>query len=118
MLRWVQAAQARPHRCSFIPFIGGHQAKGFFDFGTEIMAFDGHAYCSVVAAEQMAAAMGWAPAGDAANLKAKVVELELAVAQARDETAALQAQLDAVHVLKQAGYQPSRKVGRPPKVAA
>lgn len=116
-MRWVQAAQARPHKCSFIPFIGGHHPEGFFDAGTEIMAFDGHVYCSVVAARQMAEMMGWAPAGDA-NLKAKVRELEDQVQQAKDETAALQTQLDAVQVLRQAGYEAARKPGRPRRVAA
>lgn len=117
-MRWVQAAQIRPHRCSFIPFVAGHHPKGFFDFGTEIMAFDGHAYCSVVAAEQMAGAMGWAPAGDASNLRARVRELEAVVALKDEEVAALQVKLDAVQVLRQAGYEAARRPGRPKKVAA
>jgi hypothetical protein len=117
-MRWVPAAAVRPNRCAFIPFIGSHHPRGFFDFGTEIMAFDGHAYCSVVAAEQMAAAMGWAPAGDSFALKQRVRELEDQVAQKADEMAALQAQVDAVHTLRQAGYEPARKPGRPRKQVA
>jgi hypothetical protein len=30
-IRWVPAAVIRPNKCAFIPFIGSHHPKGFFD---------------------------------------------------------------------------------------
>jgi len=117
-IRWVPAAVIRPNRCAFIPFVGSHHPKGFFDFGTEIMAFDGHAYCSVVAAEQMAAAMGWAPAGDRLAAEAHVKALEADVEAAKAEADELRAQLAAVEVLKQGSFTQTRPPGRPRKVAA
>lgn len=117
-MRWVPAAVKRPNRCAFIPFVSSHDPRGFFDFGTEIMAFDGHAYCSVTAAEQMAQAMGWTPAGDAAAARARVAELEAELVDARAETAGLQCQLDAVEVLKQGPFTQTRPPGRPRKAAA
>lgn len=114
-MRWVPAAVTRPHRCAFIPFIGSHHPEGFFDFGTEIMAFDGHAYCSVVAARQMAEAMGWAPAGGVNPLTAKVASLEAENEQLRAVLGARERELAAVEVLKAGGFTQARKPGRPPK---
>lgn len=117
-MRWVPAAVKRPNRCSFIPFIASHHPKGFFDFGTEIMAFDGHAYCSVVAAEQMAAAMGWVPNGDVVAARAQVTAIEAQLEQVRAEADELRVQLAAVEVLKQGPFTQTRPPGRPKKVAA
>lgn len=116
-MRWVAAAVARPHRCALIPFVGSHHSRGFFDYGTEIQAFDGHVYVSVVAAEQMAAALGWAP-GDTNVLKAKNRELEDALAMKDDELTGLREQLGAVQILKNNGFAQTRPPGRPKKVAA
>src|SRR3954470_12894032 len=117
-IRWVPAAVIRPNRCSFIPFIGSHHPKGFFDAGTEIMAFDGHAYCSVVAAEQMAALMGWVPSGDVMAARARVAEVEAELEAAREETAAVRRELAAVEVLKQGSFTQTRPPGRPKKAVA
>lgn len=121
-MRWVPAAVVRPHRCACIPFIGSHDAGGFFDFNTEIAAFDGHVYVSVVAARQMAEYMGWVPRdqrdrekdalrGEIEALNAKAAELEGRVAAQSEELAA-------VHVLKRGGFGSSAKPGRPPKAKA
>jgi hypothetical protein len=67
------------------------------------MAFDGHAYCSVVAAEQMAALMGWVPSGDVAAARARVAEVEAELEAAREETAGVRRELAAVEVLE-AGF--------------
>lgn len=115
-MRWLETAAVRPHRCACIPFIAGSQAEGFFDFGTEIQAFDGHVYVSVVAAKQMAEAMGWAPKGPDQSA-AKVEKLQAELDGVRDELAQAQAELEAVHVLKRGGFASSRKPGRPKAVA-
>lgn len=117
-IRWVPAAVIRPNKCAFIPFIGSHHPKGFFDFGTEIMAFDGHAYCSVVAAEQMAALMGWVPSADVMAARARVAEVEAELEAAREETAGVRRELAAVEVLKQGSFTQTRPPGRPKKAVA
>lgn len=115
-VRWVPAAVVRPHRCAFIPFLGSHHPRGFFDFGTEIMAFDGHAYCSVVAAEQMAAAMGWAPVGDKLAAEAKVTDRDARIAELEAEVADRDETIAAFGVLKRAkAIQEPRGPGRPRK---
>lgn len=113
--RWVPVAARRPNRCAFIPFLGSHHPGGYFDFGTEIMVFDGHVYCSVIAAEQMATLMGWVPSGDVALSNTKVVEQHERIAELEAERDDLRTQLEAVHTLRAAGYTPSKKPGRPPK---
>lgn len=121
-MRHVPVAAVRPHRCACIPFIGSHDAGGFFDFGTEIAAFDGHVYVSVVAAGLMAEAMGWVPAGDIARERegfkeqtaVQVARIDALEAE-RDE---LQGRIDAIHVLKMHGAVEGAKPGRPRKVAA
>lgn len=115
MLRLLEHPVRVPHRCAFIPFIGGSHLGGFFDFGTEL---DGlHVYCSVAAAKQMAEAMGWAPQGPDQS-KAELERVKTALAEMTAERDSLRAQLDAVHVLKNAGFTQARKPGRPRKAVA
>lgn len=116
-MRWVPAAAVRPHRCACIPFIGSHDPGGFFDFNTEIAAFDGHVYVSVVAARQMAEYMGWQPAGQNAReieaLQGEKVALEARVADLETERDELMGQLAAVDTLRNGAFVNASRGGRP-----
>lgn len=116
-MRWVPAAVVRPHRCALIPFVGSHHPRGFFDYGTEMQAFDGHVYVSVVAAEQMARHLGWVAPGDVVNANRRVADLEARLERAHAEAETLREQLGAVRVLKNAGFAQSNPPGRPKKKA-
>lgn len=113
-MRWVPSAVKRPNHCAAIPFIAGHHPEGFFDFGTEILAFDGHVYVSVVAAKQMAERMGWAPVG-VNPLERRVAELEAELAAAEAKNAELEKfRESARYAMEQFGKSiPARKPGRP-----
>lgn len=112
-MRWVPSAVKRPNHCAAIPFVAGHHPEGFFDFGTEILAFDGHVYVSVVAAKQMAAYMGWAPVG-VNPLERRVAELEAELAAAKAEVGELEKFREAArHAMEQFGQKiPARKPAR------
>jgi hypothetical protein len=118
-VRLVQHAALPPHRCAVVPFIGNSSAKrGFVDTGMDLPGRDPHVYVSVDAVEQMARMVGWQPAfvlddfrRQIADLKGELEALKAIVAQ-RDE------QLDAVKVLKNAGFAQQGVPGRPRKAAA
>lgn len=115
-MRWVPTAAAEPHRCAVIPFVGANDPQGFLDTGNVMRGFDQHVYVSVKAVVHMAQAIGL-PGADAhsqALLRAEAAEEALAVAQER--IADLQAQVDAVGVLKKADWK--NPGGRPPKKVA
>jgi hypothetical protein len=114
-MRWVPSAVKRPNHCAAIPFIAGHHPEGFFDFGTEICAFDGHVYVSVVAAKQMAEYMGWAPKARVNPLAARVAQLEADLAVAEEKNVELERfRESARHAMEQFGQKiPARKPGRP-----
>lgn len=81
-MRWVPAAVKRPHQCACIPFVGSHDPAGFFDFGTDMPVMDGHVYVSVIAAQQMAAALGWVSGGDALELQREIEKLRAQLKEA------------------------------------
>lgn len=114
-MRWVPSAVKRPNHCAAIPYIAGHHPEGFFDFGTEILAFDGHVYVSVVAAKEMAQYMGWAPAGGVNPLEREVAQLKADLAAAEAKNVELEKfRESARHTLEQFGKSiPARKPGRP-----
>lgn len=113
-MRWVPSAAVRPNHCACIPFVAGRHPEGFFDFGTEIMAFDGHVYVSVVAAKQMASAMGWGPVvkADDSALRSELENAKLELVQAGEFREA------AEKVFESFGKKVPGKPGRSRKVAA
>lgn len=114
-MRRVDRAVIRPMHCALKPYIGQQHEKGFFDFGTEMPGFDNHVYCSVVAAEEMAADMGWLAPADAAGFEERIGGLQDELAGVRAELEQAQAHLDAVDQLVSAGYVARKKPGRPKK---
>lgn len=114
-MRWVESAPTRPQHCAVLPYIGSFNSqRGFIDTGAELPGFDNHVYVSVLAVEQMASMIGWAPAVEDPRLEqaqARVAELEAE----RDE---LKGQLAAIGTLKLAGATTARPVGRPKKAVA
>lgn len=117
-MRWVPHAAQRPHKCAVIPFKGNHNAgKGFIDTGQILSGWDPHVYVSVDAVEQMARMVGWVPGHVAQSQGKQAEELRDEIAQLRAELDQALEQLDAVQVLKNAGFQQARPVGRPKKKA-
>lgn len=110
----VQSPTMFPGVCSILPQAGARHPHGYIDTGRTHPQTGERFYVSVLALSMMAEALGYrrssAPpdAKRVEALEARVSELEAEVAE-RDE------QLAAVHTLKQAGYAPSKRVGRPPR---
>ncbi len=109
-MRYVRSAVRRPHRCAAIGFIGMNHAEGYIDTETE---FEGErVYISVVGVKEMAKIIGLPTRADYESL---LKELDKASAELLDVQEALgdaTSRLDAIHVLKAAGYSAQRKPGR------
>lgn len=114
-MRWVAAAAARPHRCAFLPQLGSHHPRGYFDTGTSFLGE--HVYVSVVAAEMMAAQLRMVPGADLRQARAQT-------AAARAEVERLRAELEEAEKFRESaqhafgklggdGRIPARKPGRP-----
>lgn len=118
-MRWVPQAAMRPHRCAVIPFIGNSSAKkGFIDTGSDLPGWDPHVYVSVEAVEEMARMIGWQPAHVHSGHKDRLAEKDAMIESLKGEVASRDVQLEAVQVLKNAGFSQTRPPGRPKKVAA
>lgn len=118
-MRWVQQAMMSPHRCAAVPYIGNSNSlRGFIDTGMDLPGWDPHVYISVEAVEQMARMVGWEPRSVAVGQAAKAGALEERVAELEAELSEATQKLEAVQVLKAAGYSAQRKPGRPRKAAA
>jgi hypothetical protein len=104
-MRWVQHASHRPARCAVLPFVGNSNTqRGFIDTGQELPGWDPHIYVSVEAVEEMGRMVGLVRPAELGTVRrerdeatARVAELELELARARGE-------LDAVGVLRRAGF--------------
>jgi hypothetical protein len=109
-MRWVPYPVQIPHRCLFMPSVNGADGEGYVE-GDEV---DGlRAYISVEAVKQIALQMGWAPAAKASDgrlerLRGRIKDLEA-------ENEDLVTRLEAVQVLKNAGFEQTRPPGRPRK---
>lgn len=118
-MRWVQQAAISPHRCAVVPYIGNSNTqRGFIDTGMDLPGWDPHVYVSVDAVEQMARLVGWEPRSVAVRQAARVEVLEGRIAELEAELAESGRTLEAVQVLKAAGYSAQRKPGRPKKAVA
>lgn len=118
MLRHVATAAGTPHRCVVLPHIGANHPAGYFSAGTRCSVCNGHQYVSVLAVQQMAAAMGWQPAGHVSGEAQRAERLQRELELAQERIANLEAQLGAVEVLKLNGAVAARKPGRPKKAVA
>lgn len=114
-MRWVPAAVNRPNRCAAVPFIASHDADGFIDTGSQLPGWDPHVYVSVKAVREMARIIGMEPGGQAAAYDQALAAKDTELAGVREQLAEAERKLEAVQVLKSAGYSAGRKPGRPPK---
>lgn len=112
-MRFVERAVSRPNTCAVIPGRGAAEKEGFIDTGNELQGWDPHIYISMAGARAIAAFIGWASpeatdaqAAHAAELQARIEELER-------ENDRLQDEADHVHGLMKHGYTPKRAAGRP-----
>lgn len=117
-MRFVQHPVIRPHRCALLPHLGAsNEPTGFFDFNTDLDLE--HVYVSFTAFRQMADAAGFVPAGTRGVKESRLArELDDMTARARaaeERLMAAEKQMEAVEVLKAAGFTQARKPGRPKK---
>lgn len=116
MLRHMRSAAGTPHHCAFLPQLGANHPLGYFSFGTRCSRCDGHVVSSVVAARQMAAAMGYRPAQGESAVQRRLVAAEEARDAALARVAELEQVLGSVEALKASGvFVQARKPGRPKK---
>lgn len=118
-MRWVQHAAMRPHHCAAIPFVGNSNArKGFIDTGIDLPGWDPHVYVSVDAVEQMARMVGWQPAHVQQGVRDRMAGKDQEIEQLTARVTELEEQLQAVQVLKNAGFAQAKPPGRPRKAVA
>lgn len=113
----VQECRYFPGRCAVFPQLGGVHPLGYFDTGNRTMAGD-HVYVSAYAVQIMAEALGYKRAGDETGMRAENTRLTGRVAELEASLAEAERTVEAVRVLKQAGFSQANPVGRPKKVAA
>lgn len=106
-----------PARCSVLPHLGGNHASGYLDTFQNTPSGE-RVYVSLYAVGVMAEMVGYVRAGDESAVLADNKSLTARVAELEAELAAARESLDAVRVLKQAGFAQANPVGRPKKVAA
>lgn len=125
--RWVDAAAIRPHHCALVPYLGNSAARGgFIDTGVDLNGPGGdRVYLSAVGLEEyrrlglLDGILGEETARHAAAQAAYdrvLAAKDAEIAELRAELQDADRQLEAVHVLKSAGYTAARKPGRPPKM--
>jgi hypothetical protein len=118
-MRWVAHAAMRPHTCAAVPFVGNSNAKrGFIDTGRDLPGWDPHVYISFEAFQEMARIFEYQPGHAVTAVKAQVARKQERIAELEAELEEMRGQLDAVKVLKNAGFSQSNPPGRPRKVAA
>jgi hypothetical protein len=118
-MRWVPHAALRPHHCAAIPFVGNSNAKGgFIDTGVDLPGWDPHVYVSVDAVQEMARMIGWQPSHVQQGVRDRLAEKDAEIEQLRSCVAERDQQLEAVQVLKNAGFSQAKPPGRPRKAAA
>lgn len=113
----VQSPTMFPGVCSILPQAGARHPHGYIDTGRTHPQTGERIYISVLAFSMIADALGYRRSSKAPDAK-RVESLEARVAELEAQVAERDEQLAAVHTLKQAGYAPSKRVGRPPKEKA
>lgn len=116
-MRRVASADIRPNHCAALPQLGARAKKGYFDTGIDLNGFDNHVYVSVEFVEMAARDLAWTGPQERQELRGEIEALQGQIQALTVERDELAGQLDAVHVLKQAGYQAARKPGRPKREA-
>lgn len=118
-MREVERPVKRPMHCAAIPYIGqSNRGTRWVDTGSELPGgFDNHVYLSDAAVREAMSALGWPLPNEFRQVKAERDTEMSRNAQLEAEVTDLRRQLEAVHVLKQAGYQPSKKPGPKERVA-
>lgn len=119
-MREVDRPVKRPMHCAALPYVGqSNRNARWVDTGSELPGgFDNHVYLSDAAVRGAMQALRYPLPGEFREVRADRDRLAGELEEARRELADLRAQLAAVQVLKQAGYQQARRPGRPPKVEA
>lgn len=104
-MRRVDRPTFKPARCAAIPFIGpaGHPEEEWVDTGAEMEGWDNHIYLSATAIRQAMVVLGYRTPREVAEIDQLRLEAEEAAMRLLDEVKELEAQLDAITLLKDAG---------------
>lgn len=119
-MRLVDRPVKRPMRCAAIPFIGqSHQQVRWVDTGCEMEGgFDNHVYLSDAAVRAAMDCLHWPAPERFRELQATLDALNEENRALYEEIGKLRRFREAVHVMRDEGYQSARKPGRPPKEVA
>jgi hypothetical protein len=104
-------------RCAVTPHLGQTSPGRWVDTNSEMPGFgpDNHVYVHEASVREMARLLGFPSPEEHEELAKGVGVLNARIAELEAERDALKRQVDAVHVLKSAGFQAARKPGRPAK---
>lgn len=105
----------RPNVCALSPQTA-RDPEGFIDTGTKLPGVSPRVYLAMGSVRDLVRSLGWPTEAERDDLVARVAELEAERDRLRAELAEAVRSLEAVAVLKQAGYSASRKPGRPAAV--
>jgi hypothetical protein len=118
-MRVVDRPVKRPMHCAALPYVGqSNRNVRWIDTGSELPGgFDNHVYLSDAAVREAMAALKWPTPGEFREMRSDRDRLAEQLDAARAELVELRRHRDAVNVLRDQGYQASRKPGRPAKEA-
>lgn len=107
----------RPNQCALNPHIT-RDAEGFIDTGVKLAGFAPRVYVAISSLRDVTRSLGWPSPEERDGLQARIAELEAELETSRALVAERDGALDAVAVLRNAGYSAARKPGRPAKAVA
>lgn len=105
-----------PHRCAVNPGIT-EDRDGFIQTGVVLKAIDPSIEVSVASARALARVIGCATPEEKAEFEGRIAALEQQVEQLEAELKQADYQLNAIDVLKNAGFEAKKRAGRPPNGA-
>lgn len=95
----------RPHHCALAPQIA-RDPEGFIDTGVKLTGVAPRVYVSISAFRDLARRLDYTAPEARDELNARITELEAELQVLRDQLATRDSELEAVAVLKRAGYKP------------
>lgn len=114
-MREVARPVKRPMHCAAVPYVGQSSRNvRWVDTGSELPGgFDNHVYLSDAGVREAMRALRYPLPGEFREVKADRDRLAAELEKAHAEVAELRRFRDAVHTLRDQGYQSARRPGRP-----
>lgn len=104
--------------CAALPYLGQTAGGRWVDTGSEMPGFDNHVYLHESSVYEAARLLGYPDRGEYIAVKQRADEAEARVAEVEAELEAKTEVVDAIYALRNNGFAPTVKPGRPPREKA